>query len=70
VNAILPEPFDTDITKTWTPEMRTGSYVPLERLGRPDEVVGAALYVATDASSYTTGATIRIDGGLTRRIGG
>jgi NAD(P)-dependent dehydrogenase (short-subunit alcohol dehydrogenase family) len=70
VNAILPGPFDTDVTKAWTPEMLEGDYVPLGRLGRPDEIVGAALYLATDASSFTTGATIRIDGGLTRRIGG
>jgi NAD(P)-dependent dehydrogenase (short-subunit alcohol dehydrogenase family) len=70
VNAILPGPFDTDIAKAWAPEMHAGDYVPLGRLGRPDEVVGAALYLASDASSYTTGATIRIDGGLARRIGG
>jgi NAD(P)-dependent dehydrogenase (short-subunit alcohol dehydrogenase family) len=70
VNAILPGPFDTDIAKAWTPEMRAAQFVPLQRLGSPDEAVGAALYLASDASSFTTGATIRIDGGLTRRIGG
>jgi NAD(P)-dependent dehydrogenase (short-subunit alcohol dehydrogenase family) len=50
--------------------MREGRYVPLGRIGLPDEVVGAALYLASEASSFTTGATIRIDGGLTRRVGG
>jgi NAD(P)-dependent dehydrogenase (short-subunit alcohol dehydrogenase family) len=69
VNAILPGPFDTDITKAWTSEMKVGAYVPLGRIGRPDEVVGAALYLASAASSFTTGATIRIDGGVTRKIG-
>ena len=70
VNAILPGPFDTDVTRAWSEEMKSGSYVPLGRLGRPDEIVGAALYLASDASSYTTGSTIRVDGGVTRRIGG
>ncbi|MGZ5363715.1 MAG: SDR family NAD(P)-dependent oxidoreductase [Mycobacterium sp.] len=70
VNAILPGPFETDVTRAWTDEMKSGSYVPLGRLGRPDEIVGAALYLASDASSYTTGSTIRVDGGFTRRIGG
>jgi NAD(P)-dependent dehydrogenase (short-subunit alcohol dehydrogenase family) len=70
VNAILPGPFETDVTRAWTDEMKSGSYVPLGRLGRPDEIVGAALYLASDASSFTTGSTIRVDGGVTRRIGG
>jgi NAD(P)-dependent dehydrogenase (short-subunit alcohol dehydrogenase family) len=70
VNAILPGAFDTDVTRAWTEEMRMGDYVPLGRLGRPDEIVGAAVYLASDAASYTTGATIRVDGGVTRRIGG
>ena len=70
VNAILPGPFETDVTRAWSEDMKSGSYVPLGRLGRPDEIVGAALYLASDASSYTTGSTIRVDGGVTRRIGG
>jgi NAD(P)-dependent dehydrogenase (short-subunit alcohol dehydrogenase family) len=68
VNAILPGSFDTDVTTAWTDEMREGAYVPLGRIGRPDEVVAACLYFASDASSYTSGAILRIDGGYTRRV--
>jgi NAD(P)-dependent dehydrogenase (short-subunit alcohol dehydrogenase family) len=66
VNCILPGAFATDITKAWTPEMREGAMIPLKRLGQPDEIVGAALYFASDASRYTTGALLKVDGGITR----
>ena len=70
VNAILPGPFATDVTNAWPDEMKAGDYVPLKRIGDPDEITGAAIYLASGASSYTSGATIRIDGGTTRHIGG
>ena len=41
------------------------SRVPLNRLAAPDEVTGAAMYLASDDASYTTGATIIVDGGYT-----
>jgi NAD(P)-dependent dehydrogenase (short-subunit alcohol dehydrogenase family) len=68
VNGILPGAFATDITEPWTDEMKSGRMVPLKRLGQPDEIVGTALYLASDASSYTTGALIRVDGGMTRKV--
>jgi NAD(P)-dependent dehydrogenase (short-subunit alcohol dehydrogenase family) len=68
VNAILPGPFRTDVTKAWSSEGLSGSYVPLGRLGEPEEIVGLALYLASDASSYTTGASIRVDGGTARKV--
>src|SRR5439155_8386383 len=68
VNCILPGAFATDITEPWTDEMKSGRMVPLKRLGAPDEIVGTALYLASDASSYTTGAPIRVDGGMTRKV--
>ena len=68
VNCILPGAFATDITEPWTDEMKSGKMVPLKRLGAPDEIIGTALYLASEASSYTTGALIRVDGGMTRKV--
>ncbi len=65
VNCIMPGPFMTDISKAWSPAMIEGlkRIIPLGRGGEPDEVVGAALYFASDASRFTTGAILKIDGG-------
>lgn len=65
VNTIMPGPFGTDIADAWTDEVkaRIRSQVPLERIGEPHEVVGAAMFLASDAGSYTTGSIIKIDGG-------
>ncbi len=66
VNCIVPGPFLTDISKAWDLEAFNRSAragFALQRGGEPDEVVGAALYFASAASSYTTGALLDIDGG-------
>src|SRR5258708_38162288 len=69
VNAILPGPFRTEISKAWAPpEGAEGPFVPLGRMGEPGEVAPLALHLASAASSYTTGAIIRVDGGVTRRV--
>ncbi len=68
VNAIMPGPFLTDISQAWDMEAfnkMARSRIPLQRGGRPDEIVGAALYLASDASTYTTGSIIKVDGGTT-----
>ena len=64
VNTIMAGPFYTDASKGWAPDRSTPSNSALRRIGEPDEVVGAVLYLASDASSYTTSATLRVDGGL------
>jgi NAD(P)-dependent dehydrogenase (short-subunit alcohol dehydrogenase family) len=66
VNCIMPGPFLTDISKAWDMEAfteRVQANFALGRGGEPEEIVGAALYFASDASSYTTGAILKIDGG-------
>ncbi|MEO6125115.1 MAG: SDR family oxidoreductase [Ilumatobacteraceae bacterium] len=66
VNCIVPGPFLTDISKAWDLaafEKQARTAYALQRGGHPHEVVGAALYFASSASSYTTGAMLDIDGG-------
>lgn len=64
VNTISPGQFLTDISKSWPEEMRDTTPGAIPRSGRPEEIVTTALYLASRASSYTTGALIRVDGGL------
>jgi len=65
VNCIMPGPFLTDISKAWDMPAfeRRAQRFALRRGGQPEEIVGAAIYFASDASSFTTGAVLRIDGG-------
>lgn len=64
VNTISPGMFETDIAKAWESPEALASMVPLRRLGQPEEIVGAALYLASDAASYTTGANLAVGGGI------
>ncbi len=64
VNTLSPGPFLTDIALAWTEENREKANNALGRPGKPHEIVSAALFLASPASSFTTGATIRVDGGM------
>ena len=66
VNCIVAGPFLTDISKAWDLpafEKNAKANLALQRGGQPDEIVGAALYLASPATTFTTGTTIRVDGG-------
>ena len=66
VNAIAPSLFDTPQVR----RVRSGSgdyfidRTPMGRIGQPEEVIGAAIYLASDASSMVTGSTLAVDGGF------
>jgi len=64
VNAIMCGPFWTDIAKSWREQADANSPAALKRIGRPEEIATTALYLASDRSSFTTGAVIRLDGGV------
>jgi NAD(P)-dependent dehydrogenase (short-subunit alcohol dehydrogenase family) len=67
VNGIMPGMFLTDISRAWDLDAaaeRAEQLIPASRCGDPSEIVGAALYLASPASSYTNGAIIKVDGGL------
>jgi gluconate 5-dehydrogenase len=69
VNAIGPAYFPSEMTEAFLalPEMRREieRRTPLGRVGRPEELKGAVVYFASDASSYVTGQTLYVDGGWT-----
>jgi NAD(P)-dependent dehydrogenase (short-subunit alcohol dehydrogenase family) len=70
VNAIAPGGFMTDANRRWfreRPALRQEieAVIPMGRLGEPDELGPLAVYLASDASSYMTGAILTIDGGYT-----
>jgi NAD(P)-dependent dehydrogenase (short-subunit alcohol dehydrogenase family) len=67
VNTLMAGPFFTDISRAWDLDATDAraQFSALKRVGEPAEIVGAALYLASGASSFTSGATLRVDGGIT-----
>ena len=65
VNTLMPGPYLTDISKAWDfGDVNPFAGYALQRAGRPEEIVGAALFLMSDASSFTTGAILHADGGF------
>ncbi|KQY83078.1 3-oxoacyl-ACP reductase [Paenibacillus sp. Root52] len=66
VNCVAPGFIETDMTKELSQELVDGmlSGIPLSRLGQPDEIAGVVTFLASEASSYMTGQTLHVDGGM------
>ena len=64
ISTLSPGPFLTDISKAWTEEARETADNALGRPGRPDEIVTAALFLASPASTFVSGGLVRVDGGM------
>jgi 3-oxoacyl-[acyl-carrier protein] reductase len=66
VNAIAPGVVDTDMTRALSAEQRGALQVqiPLGRLGSPEDIAGAALFLASPQASYITGETLHVNGGM------
>ncbi len=66
VNCVAPGFIDTDMTRSLPDAQRAAllAQIPLGRLGRPEDVAAAVLYLASDAGAYVTGTTIHVNGGM------
>jgi 3-oxoacyl-[acyl-carrier protein] reductase len=66
VNTVSPGFIDTDMTKTLSDEQKEGifSQVPANRLGKPEEIANAVVFLASDGAAYITGETLHVNGGM------
>jgi 3-oxoacyl-[acyl-carrier protein] reductase len=66
VNAVAPGYIDTDMTSSLSDEIKEGivSSTPLGRVGRPEEVAAAVLFLASEEAGYITGQVLRVNGGM------
>ena len=65
VNAVAPHAIETEMSAEWSQEKRRQlmSQIPLKRLGRPEEVAAAVLFLASDEASFITGEILDVNGG-------
>lgn len=67
VNAIAPGPTTTPLTDEWLPARHESivAQIPLGRVGRPEDIANAALFLASDEAAYITGICLDVNGGIT-----
>jgi 3-oxoacyl-[acyl-carrier protein] reductase len=66
VNSIAPGFIETDMTASLSEDQRAAimKIIPMSRLGSPENIAAAALFLASDMGSYITGETIHVNGGM------
>ncbi|MGN1141803.1 MAG: SDR family NAD(P)-dependent oxidoreductase [Oliverpabstia sp.] len=68
VNNLAPGAILTDMNREIVEAMDFDQWIPMERVGRSEELAGPAVFLASDASSYITGATLYVDGGYSENL--
>ncbi|HEY7011882.1 MAG TPA: SDR family oxidoreductase [Streptosporangiaceae bacterium] len=70
VNAVAPGPFESKMTAAIFRDLgdEIAAAAPLKRIGRPDDMAGVAIYLASRAGAYVTGAVIPVDGGVATTV--
>ncbi len=68
VNNLAPGAIATDINRSVVEQLPFSDWIPLGRVGNPEELVGPAVFLASDASSYITGTTLYVDGGYKENL--
>ena len=68
VNNLAPGEIVTDMNREWVHALPFQSWIPLRRTGTVEDIAGPALFLASPASSYMTGATLVIDGGYSQNL--
>jgi 3-oxoacyl-[acyl-carrier protein] reductase len=67
VNAVAPGPIRTRLSESWVPtrENEVAAGIPVRRIGEPDDIAAAVMYLASRESSFVSGHTLVVDGGVT-----